>query len=398
MEMTINQKSDFWELLFNPFVRIAGFHSLVYGLIAIAISAMIGYINAAHFDGVLDFHVGRNAPIHVFFIQGLMNWLILSFILFVCGITLSKSKIRLIDVFGTQALARWPMLILTSIVFIPFFNNTSSTSSSGVLQIISYLIIIWMVSLMYNAYKISCNLRGTKLIASFIGGLISAEILSKIIIVQFVFGMLAFPSGSQAASIPIQEKEGSIKIANDILTSLKEENYEQASIAFDDNMKTKVTPLKLKQVWSSMVLQSGNFQKTIDTKVSERNGNDVVLMVCQFEKAKFNMTTAINNKNEVIGLLFQPYQAPTKTIEVTEEELKKYLGVYSSPTFPLKVTITNNGNNLIGQATGQPSFQLECFEEHKFKFDQAGLKLEFIPNESKMILLQGGGRFEMKRE
>jgi hypothetical protein len=83
---------------------------------------------------------------------------------------------------------------------------------------------------------------------------------------------------------------------------------------------------------------------------------------------------------------------------LTSAALDKYLGVYSSPDFPLKVTITKNGNTLIGQATGQPSFPLEAFEKDKFKFDQAMLKLEFQPDESKMILKQRGGEFELKKE
>jgi hypothetical protein len=89
---------------------------------------------------------------------------------------------------------------------------------------------------------------------------------------------------------------------------------------------------------------------------------------------------------------FQP------AMELTSEELDKYLGVYSSPTFPLKVTITKNGNTLIGQATGQPSFPLEAFEKDKFKFDQAMLKLEFQPDENIMMLKQRGGEFELKKE
>jgi len=85
-------------------------------------------------------------------------------------------------------------------------------------------------------------------------------------------------------------------------------------------------------------------------------------------------------------------------LELSSEDLDKYLGVYSSPTFPLKVTITKQGNNLIGQATGQPSFPLEAYEPNKFKFDQAMLKLDFLPEENKMILKQGGGEYELTRE
>lgn len=94
------------------------------------------------------------------------------------------------------------------------------------------------------------------------------------------------------------------------------------------------------------------------------------------------------------------YQLPQfkETITLTTEELETYLGVYSTSVFPLKLTISRNGNTLIAQGTGQPSFPLECVEKNKFKFDQARLELEFIPTENKMILKQNGMTFEMKRE
>jgi CubicO group peptidase (beta-lactamase class C family) len=89
------------------------------------------------------------------------------------------------------------------------------------------------------------------------------------------------------------------------------------------------------------------------------------------------------------------FKAPLK---FTSEALDIYLGVYSSPSFPLKITISKNGNILTGQATGQPSFPLEAYEANKFKFDPAKLKLEFLPVENKMILRQGGSEFELKKE
>ena len=86
------------------------------------------------------------------------------------------------------------------------------------------------------------------------------------------------------------------------------------------------------------------------------------------------------------------------SIKLKSEDLDQYLGVYSSSTNPLKITISKDSTVLIAQATGQSSFPLEAYELHKFKFDPAKIKLEFIPEENKMILKQGGGEFELIRE
>lgn len=46
------------------------------------------------------------------------------------------------------------------------------------------LFMIWMISLLYHAFAISCNMKGAKAIWSFIVALILAELLSKFIIVK----------------------------------------------------------------------------------------------------------------------------------------------------------------------------------------------------------------------
>ena len=95
----------------------------------------------------------------------------------------------------------------------------------------------------------------------------------------------------------------------------------------------------------------------------------------------------------------KPYKIPTfKTFEIVIEDLDKYLGVYASKQIPLRITITKNSKTLIAQATGQPSFALEATEKDKFKFDQAGVVLEFISADKTMILRQGGGIFHFTRE
>lgn len=103
----------------------------------------------------------------------------------------------------------------------------------------------------------------------------------------------------------------------------------------------------------------------------------------------------------VLSIYFgKEYQLPEfqPAMELDADELDQFLGVYSSPQFPIKLTITKKGNVLIGQGTGQPEFQMEAIEPTRFRFEPAGLEIEFMPDDDKLILNQGGGKFELTRE
>lgn len=113
--------------------------------------------------------------------------------------------------------------------------------------------------------------------------------------------------------------------------------------------------------------------------------------------------TNFNNNNISIAVLSavydKPYEIPTFTaFNLTSEDLDKYLGVYSSNQIQLKITITKEGNTLIAQGSGQPSFPLEATGKDKFKFDQAGAEFEFNPNEKTMVLFQGGAQIKFTKE
>jgi D-alanyl-D-alanine carboxypeptidase len=113
--------------------------------------------------------------------------------------------------------------------------------------------------------------------------------------------------------------------------------------------------------------------------------------------------TNFNNNDISIAVLSavynKPYDIPDfKSYAVTSEDLDNYLGIYSAKEFPLKITITKDGATLIAQATGQPSFPLKATDKDIFKFDQAGIVLEFNPTAKTMILKQGGGQYTLMRE
>ncbi len=80
------------------------------------------------------------------------------------------------------------------------------------------------------------------------------------------------------------------------------------------------------------------------------------------------------------------------------DELVQYTGLYSSPDMPLKITITAQGTTLLAQATGQSAFPLEATSRHKFKFDLAGIVLEFAPEAKQMALKQGGGVYTFTKQ
>ncbi len=189
-------------LLYNPFIKIAGFKSLIIGCAFILITSFFAYLYDTHFSGLLDINYGSDHHLSYinFLLYIVINVLSISIILYVSGLIVSKSSIRFIDIIGTQSLARFPMIIA------PFLNSFSLIEKGSqqilykylnhgeniqiieiewflyvVFIIILIILIIWVIALMYNAYKVSCNVKGNKAIISFIIALILAEVLSLIL-------------------------------------------------------------------------------------------------------------------------------------------------------------------------------------------------------------------------
>jgi len=155
----------------------------------------------------------------------------------------------------------------------------------------------------------------------------------------------------------------------------------------------------------------GLFQIPFDTKVGYGHNGGIdgfssVYIHLEDDKISYALIsngTNFENNDISIAVLSaaydKPFEIPTfNTYKVNSEDLDKYLGVYASEQIALKITISKNGNTLIGQGTGQPSFPLEATDKDKFKFDKVDAKFEFFPSEKTMILFQGGGEIKFKKE
>ena len=182
--------------LFRPFVYIAGVRSLLIGLAVMLVTAVICYFSKTHFDGIIDVHTGRAAAMPVYFAEAAIDWGIPAVLLYISGLIFSTSSIRLIDVAGTLALARWVMILPAIMGFAIHVPAVAPVTVDDVVKSITPVIIImgllclaisvWMIVLMYHAFATSCNLKGGKAAGVFTVALILSELLSSYIIHQFV--------------------------------------------------------------------------------------------------------------------------------------------------------------------------------------------------------------------
>ncbi|BEV04010.1 serine hydrolase domain-containing protein [Chryseobacterium gambrini] len=87
-----------------------------------------------------------------------------------------------------------------------------------------------------------------------------------------------------------------------------------------------------------------------------------------------------------------------KTYEISENDLQKFTGTYSSKGIPLKITIFIEDKKLMAQATGQSAFPLEAISETSFKFDMAGIVIDFYPAKKQFVIIQGGTKNTFTKE
>ena len=120
-------------------------------------------------------------------------------------------------------------------------------------------------------------------------------------------------------------------------------------------------------------------------------------------KNKLSVAFALNGarysrNNFAIGLYNKIYGIEFNYPKFVDPQiLKQYIGIYSSPDFPLKITIAKHGSLLTAQATGQSEFPLQPIGQSKFQFKRAGIKIEFKPEKNLLIIKQGGSEDILKK-
>ena len=182
--------------LFNPFRYIAGAKALVMGYLFIVASALMLYSGNLIQDSYIHIGMAKASFLEVLGAQTIW-WVIPALLLYLCGLLLSKSKIRIIDILGTTAFAQIIMLMMIAPMLLPVVMNNmlesvASLQSGAILEPASLMPMmiysIWSIICLiifyiwnYNAFAVSCNVSGWKAIAAFIAVQVAVTIVGTVI-------------------------------------------------------------------------------------------------------------------------------------------------------------------------------------------------------------------------
>jgi hypothetical protein len=180
--------------LFNPHYFIAGWKALFIGLSFILAAGYVGSLSGAQFDGLLDIHNLTPAPLATALEEGFLDWFVFAVLIYVGGRMISTSRIRISDVLGTQAVARFPTLISVSVLLVTkpgvirFSQNPNHFGASmqdvaafWATMVVILIMLVWMLRLMIQAFTVSCNVdvKSGKGKWVFWGAVILGEIITK---------------------------------------------------------------------------------------------------------------------------------------------------------------------------------------------------------------------------
>lgn len=182
--------------LFNPFRYLAGTKSLILGLIFIVSTVFLLYSGGLIQDSYL--HIApTEATIWGILLMQLLWWIVPALLYYVGGLLLSRSHIRTVDVLGTTAFAQLLLIPMVAPMLLPSVKNGMESVLQAVQQglqpvmsdmiglmisgIVTTLFLVLFYVWNYNAFAISCNVRGAKAIIYFIAVQILVTIMGALL-------------------------------------------------------------------------------------------------------------------------------------------------------------------------------------------------------------------------
>lgn len=175
--------------LIDPFRYFSGGTTFVVGAAGMLLISFLARWSGSTFRGVVSQGLGDLAFWQLL-LQQIAGWGVFSLLLYGAGLLFSRSKIRALDIFGNQALARVPLLlILLGSMLSPIRQMTEamltitpqemleSVDMVGltIFGFFSIAVLVWFFWWSYRGFAVAANLGGGKTVAIYIVCYLLAE-------------------------------------------------------------------------------------------------------------------------------------------------------------------------------------------------------------------------------
>lgn len=180
------------KILYNPFEWIAGWNAFLIGAVIVLLSVVIAYYGNQYYQGAMNIKLVPEANLKYGLLSQGVALLCMVMLFYVSGRIFSRG-VRFQDVLGTTTLARYPYIIPAFFGYFFDFdslNDITMAALSGdvseiggelsllvILGFILLIVLIWYIALLWNAFRISTDIKGGKGIVIFIIALIMTDLL-----------------------------------------------------------------------------------------------------------------------------------------------------------------------------------------------------------------------------
>ena len=198
--------------LFNPFVRISGEQALLIGTAVIVVTGLVAAAGETHFGGLLRLSIGSSVPLWVPVVEGLVIWAVMSVLFVLVSLLVAPRSVRLVDIAGTQALARAPLVLLALANLPAPVRDANRETAAAIVEgrlppqmaasliagVLGGVCVVWMVQLMWKAFSVSCDQRGGRAVLIFVAVVITGHVATSFLLMQMFGGLAAagMPDGS----------------------------------------------------------------------------------------------------------------------------------------------------------------------------------------------------------
>ena len=181
--MEPNVSTSRLHLFYKPFLVLAGVRSIIVAVIGIFAVSGLAFVTGTHHYGLLNINFAKDTVFTTFFLEHFTYWGVSAVLFYSAGLFLSVSSIRFVDVAGTMGVSRLPLIFLSIARLIPAFESFPVYSFNMYFLFVLHICVAsWSAVLMFNAYRITCNVKGPKAAASFFVCLLGTEIITQVVI------------------------------------------------------------------------------------------------------------------------------------------------------------------------------------------------------------------------